>query len=155
MPVDKPIQRGSWGLEIGNPLFVQPTDPHFELRNSQNPDLTLDDIYLRVDWQTLRRLPLSHAIVFNYKALFTPFKEFREEPHIPKLVLKVLKEGNKSIMKYKGTWHVEHKVLPALEEWAQEQEDKGWVPKGWEVSTLAEEPFYPGWREKWVSCYNQ
>ena len=69
MPTEKPIQRGSWGLEVGTPVYMPPGDPHEALRLSQNPDLTLDECHLRVDWQTLRRLPLSAAVVFNFKAL--------------------------------------------------------------------------------------
>lgn len=104
LPVDKPIQRGSWDLEIGQPLFLLPSDPHFDARNQQSPDIRLSDIHLRVDWQTLRRLPQhSDVIVFNYKALFTPIKSFRDEPYIPGLLLKVLSGAKEPLMKYKGT----------------------------------------------------
>ncbi|KAG6816735.1 hypothetical protein H0H87_003435 [Tephrocybe sp. NHM501043] len=145
MPCDKSIQRGSWGIEIGELLFAPPNHPHHELRASQLPSLELEDIYLRVDWQTLRRLPMSKAIVFNYKALFTPLVQLRDEPYIPRLVARIIRDGKKEILKYKGTWHVEHKVLPALDEWAMEQEKKGVVPKDWEERTLDDDPFFPGW----------
>ncbi|KAF9501303.1 hypothetical protein BDN71DRAFT_1439647 [Pleurotus eryngii] len=145
MPADKPIQRGSWGLEVGQPLFCQPDDPHFAFRNTQSASLRVEDIHLRVDWQTLRRLPQSKYIVFNFKALFTPITQFRTEPYIPRLVAKVIREGKRSILDYKGTDHVEHKALPALDEWAREQEEKGWVPKDWKERTLNEDPFFPGW----------
>ncbi|KAH7926291.1 hypothetical protein BV22DRAFT_1128273 [Leucogyrophana mollusca] len=151
LPCDKPIQRGSWGFEIGEPLFLQTDEPEWGHRQQQRHDLSLSDIYLRVDWQTLRRLPQSRSIVFNFKALFTPITQFRHEPYIPKLVLKVLTEGKKSIMEYKGTWHIEHKLIPALREWAKEQEDAGLVPKGWKERTLDEDPFYPGWQEHYPS----
>ncbi|KAG6876506.1 hypothetical protein C0992_012681 [Termitomyces sp. T32_za158] len=145
MPCDRPIQRGSWGLEIGEPLFAPPGDPHLKFRETQESDLRIEDISLRVDWQILRRLPVSRAIVFNYKALFTPFVEFRNEPYIPRLLARILRDGKEEVMKYKGTWHVEHKVLPALDYWASEQEEKGWVPKDWKERTLDEDPFFPGW----------
>ncbi|OJA18509.1 hypothetical protein AZE42_08720 [Rhizopogon vesiculosus] len=122
-------------------------DPDWNNREHQNPDLPLSDIYMRVDWQTLRRLPKSRAMAFNFKTLFTPVTDFRNEPFIPKLLLKILLEGKKSIMEYKGTWHIVHKVIPALREWAKEQEDKGYVPKDWQERTLDEDPFYPGWEE--------
>ena len=77
MPPDRPIQRGSWGLEVDKPLFMPPGDPHEKYRERQDPDLEMERLHLRVDWQTLRRLPLSGAIVFNFKALFTPVEEFR------------------------------------------------------------------------------
>lgn len=147
MPCNKPIQRGSWGLEIGEPLYLQTDEFDWSHRQHQNPNLPLSDIYMRVDWQTLRRLPKSRAIVFNFKALFTPVTDFRNEPFIPKLLLKVLLEGKKAILEYKGTWHIEHKVIPALREWAKEQEDNGWIPKDWREKTLNEDPFYPGWEK--------
>ena len=52
-------------------------------------------------------------------------------------------------MEYKNTWHVEHVVLPALEEWEKEQVRKGWVEDGWEVRTLDESPWFEGWEEMW------
>ncbi|KAL4750888.1 hypothetical protein BDW72DRAFT_203512 [Aspergillus terricola var. indicus] len=149
MPADKPIQRGSWGLEVGQPLHMPPGDPHERIRESQDPNLRPDDCYLRTDWQTLRRLPLSAAIVFNFKALFTPITEFRDEACVPALVAKILREGKKNIMEHKGTWHVEHVVLPNLDIWAQEQEENGLAPKNWKVATLDESPWFKGWEEKW------
>lgn len=144
-----PIQRGSWGLEVGTPLFMPPGDPHAALREQQDPNLELGDCYLRVDWQTLRRLPLSAGVVFNFTALFTKVEEFRDEKGIPALLGEVLEKGKENLMKYKGTWHVEHVVRPKLTEWAAEQVRSGLVDKEWEIGTLAENPFYEGWEEKW------
>jgi hypothetical protein len=149
MATDKPIQRGSWGIEVGKPLYMPPGDIHESEREVQNPAHTIEDMYLRVDWQTLRRLPLSGAIVFNFKGLFTPVEEFRDEARIPTLLLKVLREGKKTIMDYKGTWHTEHVVIPALEAYEKEQIEKGLVDEDWEPQTLEETPFFPGWEGKW------
>ncbi|GKT41004.1 uncharacterized protein ColSpa_01185 [Colletotrichum spaethianum] len=150
MPTNKPIQRGSWGLEMGQPLFLPSEDPEFSHRESQNPQLKPEDVYLRVDWQTLRRLPLSGAIVFNFKALFTPLSEFKDEPYIPSIVLKVLNEGKESILKYKGTWHVEHVAKPALEEYEKYQLENSVIERDWVTHTLPEAPFFRGWERKWT-----
>lgn len=149
MPSFKPIQRGSWGLEVDQPLFMPAGHPHEKYRESQAADVTLDRCHLRVDWQTLRRLPLSGAIVFNFKALFTPVTEFRHEPYIPSLILKIIHEGKKNLMEYKNTWHTEHVVIPALEKYEKEQREKGMIVEDWEVETLNESPFFPGWEERW------
>ncbi|KAF1964191.1 hypothetical protein BU23DRAFT_71934 [Bimuria novae-zelandiae CBS 107.79] len=149
MPTDKAIQRGSWGLEVDQPLYMPPGDPHEKLRDFQMADLDISRCNLRVDWQTLRRLPLSGAIVFNFKALFTPLEEFRTEAFIPALVLKNLNEAKPNLMAYKNTWHTEHVVKPALEQWAKEQVEKEWVPKDWEPQTLEDSPYFPNWEEKW------
>lgn len=102
-----------------------------------------------MDWQTLRRLPLSGAIIFNFKAVFTPVQSFRDEPYVPTLLLKILREGKKSLMEYKNTWHTEHKVIPMLEAYEKEQFKNGLIPEDWEPHTLDESPFFPGWEEKW------
>ena len=149
MPTDRPIQRGSWGLEIDTPLFMPPGDPHEAYREKQLPSLPLSRCHLRVDWQTLRRLPLSAAIIFNFKALFTPIEKFRHEPYVPALCLEILRKGKKELMAYKNTWHVEHVVVPALERFVAEQRQKGIVEEGWEVRTLEEAPWFPGWEEMW------
>ncbi|KAH7112140.1 hypothetical protein B0J11DRAFT_187640 [Dendryphion nanum] len=148
-PTDKSIQRGSWGLEVDQPLYMPPGDPHEQHRDVQHSDLEVSRCHLRVDWQTLRRLPLSGGIVFNFKALFTPVESFRDEPFVPALILKVLKDGKRSLMEYKNTWHTEHVVIPALEQYSKEQVEKGTVPEDWEPHTLEESPWFPGWEEKW------
>lgn len=128
---------------------MPPGDPHEAHRLTQSPTLGLERIHLRVDWQSLRRLPISAAIIFNFKALFTPVTEFRDEAYIPSLCNTVLKGGKKNLMEYKGTWHVEHVVMPALEQWEKEQIAKGMIPDKWDVHTLDESPWYPAWEEKW------
>lgn len=128
---------------------MAPGDCQEQDRLSQDPSLTLPACHLRVDWQTLRRLPLSGAIAFNFKAVFTPVTEFQDEPGVPTLVAKILRDGKKSIMESKGTWHVQHVVLPALDKWANEQVENGMVERDWKVSTLEESPHFQGWEKKW------
>ena len=128
---------------------MPPGDPHEALRTRQDPTTTLEQCHLRVDWQTLRRLPLSGSIIFNFKALFTPVEKFRHEPYIPAICGKLLREGKENLMRYKGTWHVEHVVEPKMREWEREQIEKGLVEEQWEVRTLEQAPWYPGWKQRW------
>ena len=142
MPTDKPIQRGSWGLEVDEPLYAPPGPLTDALTST--PDPTIDRIHFRVDWQTLRRLPLSGAIVFNFKGLFTPVTEFRTEPYIPSLILKVAREGKENLKEYKHMEHTQACVVPAMEAYEREQVEGGLVERGWEERTLGESPFFPG-----------
>ena len=104
--------------------------------------------------QTLRRLPLSGAIVFNFKALFTPVTQFRSEPYVPSILLKILREGKANIMEYKGSWHTEHVVIPAMEKYEKEQIANGLIEEVWQPETLNEHPFFPGWEEQWHKRQN-
>ena len=148
VPVDRPIQRGSWSFEVGQPLYLMADDPAFALHKREDPNLDINEVHLRVDWQTLRRLPRSKAIVFTFKAFFTPVTQLKDEPYVPALISKVLKGAKENIKAYKGWSHLEHKLLPALDAYAEDQVARGLVPEDWEVRTLDEYPFYPGWKSK-------
>ncbi|KAL8378007.1 hypothetical protein RB595_008615 [Gaeumannomyces hyphopodioides] len=162
MPTDRPIQRCSWGLEDSEPLFSSPHvagegkgEDGWHRSAFSDADIAagrvgVDDVRLRCDWQTLRRLPLSGAVCFNFKAVFTPLAALRSEPFVPALLARVLALGDRQLVgPYKCDGHVRDLALAALEGWAAEQVEEGIVPAGWEVRTLDEHPFYLGWEERW------
>lgn len=152
LSTSNPIQRGSWGLSTGKPLYLPQTDPTLASQKYpkvQDPNLKLEDIHLRVDWQTLRRLPLSGAIVFNFKVLFTPLTDLKDEPYVPAVLHKVLSEGKPHLMDHKGTWPVEHVAKPTLSSYHDIQVQQGLLPADWVPKTLDEYPFFPGWERKW------
>lgn len=141
LPTDQPIQRGSWSIEEGKPLFV----PDDEDRPGREGGL-----HLRCDWQTLRRLPLTGAIVFNFKATFTPLIDLRTEAYVPALLHQILSEGDRRLVTPgKCMEHTRQEVLSLLKGWADEQVKAGVVPDDWEPRTLDESPFYPGWEARW------
>lgn len=114
----------------------------------------MEDCQLRVDFQTLRRLPLSGAVLFNFKVIFTPFVELRYEPYIPSLMRKQITDGKKELIAKKVPAQISSEVLHLLEEWEREQIETGIVPVDWEVQTLDESPFYPGWEGLWQKKLN-
>ncbi|KAE8316245.1 hypothetical protein BDV41DRAFT_585636 [Aspergillus transmontanensis] len=149
MPTDRLIQRGSWGIEIDQPVHMPPGDPIALRHETQDPDIALDRYHLRVDWQALRRLPVSAAMVFSFKVLFTPVTQFQNEPYIPSLFLKNYREAKPNLLKHKNIWHTEATILPALELWEREQKEQGIIPEDWQPATLDDYPYYPGWEERW------
>ncbi|KAL3467630.1 hypothetical protein BJX64DRAFT_283551 [Aspergillus heterothallicus] len=150
LPTDQSIQRGAWFIEDWTPLFITPEE--YTINGGtrhQGETVLIEQCYLRVDWQTLRRLPLSGAIVFNFKPVFTPMTNLREEPYIPALLYKQVTEGKKLITEPKVHKHLVPVVVEALKRWKEEQVENGLVEKDWEEGTLKESPFYPGWEEMW------
>ncbi|KAK2616284.1 hypothetical protein QQS21_000718 [Conoideocrella luteorostrata] len=145
MPTSKPVQRAAWGFEVGQHLYMPPHHPDLDLRDAQDPNLQPEDIFFRVDWQTLRRLPLSGAIVFNFKAFFYPVVDFKHEPYIPSLSLKVLNDSKDGLLRYKQLYHVEHVLRPLLLQYKQSQIERRMIRPDWEPATLEESPFFPGW----------
>lgn len=64
---------------------------------------------------------------------------------MPSLLLKNYREAKRELLRHKNAWHTEMTVVPALERWEEEQKRDGVVPVDWEVATLDEYPYYPGW----------
>ncbi|WAO94724.1 Hypothetical protein NCS54_01232100 [Fusarium falciforme] len=149
MPTDKPIERGSWALPRGETYFVLPGAGYNPNPVEEDPTVKEDECHMRVDWQTLRRLPVSGAIVFNFKAMFYPVSDLRGDPYIPSLLLKNLKEGKQNLIEHKRLGETRHVVQPLLERYEREQIEEGLIEKDWEVETLAEHPFFPGWEKRW------
>ena len=152
LPTENPVSRCSWGLEDWEAFHTSPDSSGNWNRSAfkgREGEVSVKDIKLRCDAQTLRRLPVSGAVVFNFKAIFWELEELREEKFVPALLAKVLREGKENLIEYKCEEHVRQVAMGALEEWAEEQRGKGWVPRDWEVGTLEESPFFPGWEGKW------
>lgn len=149
LAVDCPIQRGSWAFELYKPLYVAPGEHHPNIDDVSDQGAE-EQIHFRVDWQTLRRLPLSGAIVFTFRPLYTPLRDLRKEAYVPSLALKVLRYGPGHILDYKGVSRTSRIVMAALERFEKEQIAAGMIPADWKVQTLEESPFFPGWKAKWI-----
>lgn len=150
---DQPVMRCSWSLEDWDVMFTTPEVEPDWTRSAfaDKPDrLTVGDIRLRCDAQTLRRLPISGAVVFNFKVIITPLEELRDEPYIPRLLYTILEGGKENLITYKCDGNVRRVAMEALGRWADEQVERGIVEADWEVGTLEDSPFFPGWREKWL-----
>ncbi|KAI0123968.1 hypothetical protein BJ170DRAFT_586016 [Xylariales sp. AK1849] len=146
LPADQAAQRCSWGIEDWEAFFCPEDVPRSAFEH--NPGAcTVEDLQLRCDWQTLRRLPISGAVIFNFKAIFTPLVDLAAEPYIPALALRIISQGNPELITYKMEEHVKKLAVEALEKWAKKQEEEGIVPADWEVGTLEQHPYYPGWQE--------
>ncbi|KAM0543478.1 hypothetical protein ACHAPJ_012276 [Fusarium lateritium] len=144
MPVNKPIQRGSWFIEDWEPIFVTPTK---HKRNGgtrhQGENVSIEQCNLRVHEQPLRRLPLSGAIVSNFKAIFTPIMELRDERYIPSILYEQITEA-------KVHKHIREAVLNSLQEWKKEQVERGEIAADLEGGDSAGVS-HRGWEARWRS----
>lgn len=147
LPADTPVQRGSWGIEDWEAFFC-PADRPRSAFAADPAACTAADLRLRCDWQTLRRLPVSGAVIFNFKAVFTPLAALAAEPRVPALLLRVLTAGRRELVDYKCERHVERLAVAQLREWADRQAEDGLVPADWEPATLEQHPYFPGWQDE-------
>ncbi|KAF3483823.1 uncharacterized protein GIQ15_03147 [Arthroderma uncinatum] len=83
LEVGKYMKRMNWTVTAGAELFSAFGDIHSskneDLRPLKSEELDLDDTFLRVERQTLYRLPKSGAIVFSIHTYRYPIQQIKEE----------------------------------------------------------------------------
>jgi hypothetical protein len=69
MNVEKPMWRTNWGISNHPALFQPDNPPH-------TPDMDIADMWFRTEWQTLRRLPETGAILFTIRTYVEKLSDF-------------------------------------------------------------------------------
>lgn len=65
----RPLSRINWGISNHPSLFQPDTPP-------ATPDMDIGDMWFRVEWQTLRRLPVSGAALFTIRTYVEKMSDF-------------------------------------------------------------------------------
>lgn len=141
---NSPVERASWyvtwdhKLKVNNiyqiPKFVP--DLEAEMRATDPRQFNV-----RVERQTLRRLPRSNAIIFTNHPVFYSIDEMKDEPNVPSLLKKVLYEGPEMIVKYKNWELIRDHLSGYLDELIQRQKDLGLIDDDTPLKTLPTYPF--------------
>jgi hypothetical protein len=74
MNVEKPMWRTNWGISNHPALFQPDNPPH-------TPDMDIADMWFRTEWQTLRRLPETEAILFTIRTYVEKLSDFVERDY--------------------------------------------------------------------------
>lgn len=99
LPVERPVWRANWSVVESPALFhPQPREPP--------PDLAAEDagrrLWVRVERQTLRRLPRTRAVVFTIRTLVRPLGEVAAEPAVAAATAAGLRGLDPAMAAYKG-----------------------------------------------------
>ncbi|HMR31728.1 MAG TPA: DUF3445 domain-containing protein [Geminicoccaceae bacterium] len=102
---ERPVWRANWTF-TEKPDLHQPgrreVDPLLDCRNAGGR------LWLRVERQTLRRLPVSRAVVFGIRSVVRPLGEIAAEPGVATALAARLREMEPAMASYKG--------IPAMRE---------------------------------------
>lgn len=114
---ERPVWRANWSLVEDTALF----HPH---GRAPIPDLTPANagrlLWLRVERQTLRRLPESRAVVFTIRTLIEPLTAIARQPGLAQALAARLREMDPAMAAYKGLVAVGEPVLAYLDRMAEE-----------------------------------
>ncbi len=74
LSAEKPIWRINWGI-ANHPSLFQPDIPPV------TPDMDPADMWFRVEWQTLRRMPVTGAILFTIRTYVEKLSDFMKRDY--------------------------------------------------------------------------
>lgn len=124
---------------VRNNYFIQ-TDDHLDWSSSigdennekvgwytANPAKSIDQIWYRSERQSVRRLPITGAVIFTIRTYFLPLTEMCKEPFIPKRLLDGIESWSDDVREYRGYEKFYETVLPYLREKVKEQESMGYT----------------------------
>ena len=109
MKASAPIQRNNFFIQTTPEIFQQ--EP-FESSLEQPPPI--QDLIIRHERQTLRRLPKSDAILFCVRTFFTPVTDLEAEPES----LRALVDSALAMPEVMAKYKCRHVWMDTLQEWA-------------------------------------
>lgn len=123
-----PVRRLNWTMTVNPRLDTSPENyPHWGGdRNKVNAENVSDLIHLRVELQSLFRLPRSNAIVFSIRCYLMSLKDIATHPRWAKRLHRVQKTMHPDLIEYKGMT----KFHPLVVEWLSKFDDGEELPVG-------------------------
>lgn len=134
-----PVERATWYMTWDHELYCSKI--YHVAPGAAMPPVLANKLVVRVERQTLRRLPKSQAIIFTNHPLFYSLDEMQDEPMVPSLLKKIFLEGPDKIIKSKRLDTLQPQVVPYLEKLIQRQLDLGIITPDQPVKTLPTYPF--------------
>ncbi|ODQ78000.1 hypothetical protein BABINDRAFT_163049 [Babjeviella inositovora NRRL Y-12698] len=134
------VERGSWYITWDHKLF---RNNIYALKEGKkvHSGIPPTEFNVRVDRQTLRRLPRTRAIVFTAHPLFYSIEEMKDEPMVPSLLRKIIYEAPESIIRYKSFYKLRDHISHYLDGLVARQVELGLIEADAEVRTLPTYPF--------------
>ena len=131
----QPVRRLNWTMTINPRLDTSPESfPEWgQDRASVTPDNAGQKVHLRVELQTLWRLPRSNAILFPIRCYLASLDDLARVPKWGARLHRVLSTLPPQLVEYKGLT----RYLPAALEWLSRHDDGRALPVGTEAGVSA------------------
>ncbi|MEZ5932975.1 MAG: DUF3445 domain-containing protein [Alphaproteobacteria bacterium] len=113
LSTEKPVQRLNWSLVDTDELFLPPSHRTEPVRLDKED--VAERVRLRVERQTLRRLPRSGAVVFGIRTHITPLAEAIDTAEAAAALIERLHELPSPMQTYKNLVRVKPALLAFLE----------------------------------------
>jgi hypothetical protein len=115
LKADKPVWRLNWSL-TDDPALFQPTGhSRPDVNAAITADTARDLVFLRIERQTLRRLPDSGAICFGIRIYQNPLRDLEAEPQTAGRLAEAVRQLPERVLAYKSVNVFKRPVLDYLD----------------------------------------
>ncbi|KAH6695187.1 hypothetical protein F5X68DRAFT_243682 [Plectosphaerella plurivora] len=92
----KSVKRQNWTVQTHANLYAAKGNHIHGEEDVQEEEIDIEKTFLRVELQTLSRLPKTHSILFSFKTFLYPIKDLKQEGLGPRLAdaIEGLRKGN-------------------------------------------------------------
>ena len=106
---ERPMWRMNWGIS-NHPALFQPETPPV------TPEMEAADMWFRVEWQTLRRLPITGGILFTIRTYVEKLSDFmeRDQPLVQDIA-ELVNKIHEDVAQYKSIAPYREKIFAYLE----------------------------------------
>ena len=113
--VDKPVWRANWSI-TNSPKLFQPSrdEPDDQASGAVSEANAGTAAYVRVERQTLRRLPRTGAVLFTIKVYVDPLERLRVHPEMARALADAVGALSPAEIEYKGMQSMREPVLRYL-----------------------------------------
>ena len=101
LAADRPVWRANWSI-TDDPALHQPSHAFRRTTKVVNPEDAGNRLWLRVERQTLTRLPQSRAVLFTIMTFIEPLSRIADEPDLATLLASRLDELSEEMLLYKN-----------------------------------------------------
>jgi hypothetical protein len=128
LQLGSPVRRLNWTMTVNPRLDTSPENyPLWGAdRNTVNPENVADKVHLRVELQTLFRLPRSNGVLFSVRCYLMSLRELSSYPRWAKRLHRVQKTMHPDLIEYKGMT----KFHPMMVEWLSKFDDGATITLG-------------------------
>jgi hypothetical protein len=106
---ERPMWRMNWGIS-NHPALFQPDTPPI------TPEMDAADMWFRVEWQTLRRLPITGGILFTIRTYVEKLSDFmeRDQPLVQDIA-ELVNKIHEDVAQYKSIAPYREKLFAYFE----------------------------------------
>ena len=104
------LERFNWTVQLGGERFIPSSEPMKRALAELNENDAARDLFLRVERQTIRKLPETGAVLFTIRICVDPLPPILADRQVKELFAQAWQSTVEDVAAYKGWPHYQHAI---------------------------------------------